>query len=49
MSDPWHYTREYLLIVEDKINKGYGAYWWVLRSNLLKQILEWQIRTFDRS
>lgn len=44
----WHDpTRDYLLIVEDKINKGYGAYWWCLRSKLLKQILEVQLRNFD--
>ena len=43
-SDP---VRDYLLIIEDKINKGYGAYWWCLRSTLLKQMLEVQLRNFN--
>ena len=42
-------TREYLMMVEDKINKGYNTYWWCyLRIELLKRILEVQLGEFDR-
>lgn len=39
--------RAYLIIVENKINSGHGAYWWVMRKRLLKQILEVQLIEFN--
>jgi hypothetical protein len=41
------YLRAYLMSIEDKINYGHGAYWWVQRKKILKIILECQLLEFN--